>query len=222
MLFRSAPQAPQYRNSVLLIKLGCRLKTLLRTMDALTISLESVIDLTDEQFFQLCRKNSDLRIERNAQGDLTIMAPEGGDTGMRSASITTDLSIWNRQTQLGFVFGSSTGFKLPNGGDRSPDAAWIMKERWETLTAEQQAKFAPICPDFVIELMSPSDNLKVTQAKMQEYQENGARLGWLINRKDREVEIYRLGKSKEVLQNPIALSGEDVLPEFVLSLAEIW
>jgi Uma2 family endonuclease len=191
-------------------------------MDALTISLESVIDLTDEQFFQLCRKNSDLRIERNTQGDLTIMAPEGGATGMRSASITTDLSIWNRQTQLGFVFGSSTGFKLPNGGDRSPDVAWIMKERWEALTAEQQAKFAPICPDFVIELMSPSDNLKVTQAKMQEYQENGARLGWLINRKDREVEIYRLGKSKEVLQNPVSLSGEDVLPEFVLSLAEIW
>ncbi|WP_103669634.1 Uma2 family endonuclease [Pseudanabaena sp. BC1403] len=191
-------------------------------MNALTISLESVIDLTDEQFFQLCRKNSDLRFERNAQGDITVMAPEGGETGMRSASITTDLGIWNRRTRLGFAFGSSTGFKLPNGSDRSPDASWILKERWEALTPEQQSKFAPICPDFVIELMSPSDNLKVTQAKMQEYQDNGARLGWLINRKDREVEIYRIGKSKEVLQNPISLSGEDVLPEFVLSLAEIW
>ena len=206
----------------LVIKLECKLKTLLKNMDALTISLESVIDLTDEQFYQFCRKNSDLRIERNAQGDITIMAPEGSETGMRSASITVDLGIWNRKTKLGFTFGSSTGFKLPNGSDRSPDASWILKERWESLTTEQQAKFAPICPDFVIELMSPSDNLKVTQAKMQEYQDNGTRLGWLINRKDREVEVYRIGKLKEVLQNPCSLFGEEVLPDFVLSLAEIW
>ena len=191
-------------------------------MNALTISLDTVIDLNDEQFFQLCRKNSDLRFERNAQGDITIMAPEGGETGMYSADITTDLVIWNRKTKLGFTFGSSTGFKLPNGCDRSPDASWIAKERWEILTPQQRAKFAPICPDFVIELMSPSDNLKVTQAKMQEYQDNGARLGWLINRKDREVEIYRIGKPKEILKAPISLSGEDVLPEFVLSLRDIW
>jgi Uma2 family endonuclease len=190
-------------------------------MNALTISLDSVIDLNDEQFFQLCRKNSDLRFERNAQGDITIMAPEGGETGMRSAGITTDLVIWNRKTKLGFTFGSSTGFKLPNGGDRSPDASWIAKERWELLTPEQRAKFAPICPDFVIELMSPSD-LKVTQAKMQEYQDNGARLGWLINRKDMEVEIYRIGKPKEILKAPTSLSGEDVLPEFMLNLRDIW
>jgi Uma2 family endonuclease len=191
-------------------------------MNALTISLDSVIDLNDEQFFQLCRKNSDLRFERNAQGDITIMAPEGGETGMRSAGITTDLVIWNRKTKLGFTFGSSTGFKLPNGCDRSPDASWIAKERWELLTPEQRAKFAPICPDFVIELMSPSDNLKVTQAKMQEYQDNGARLGWLINRKDREAEIYRIGKPKEILKAPTSLSGEDVLPEFMLNLRDIW
>ncbi len=191
-------------------------------MNALTISLDSVIDLTDEQFFQLCRKNSDLRFERNAQGDMTIMAPEGGETGMRSAGITTDLGIWNRKTKLGFTFGSSTGFKLPSGCDRSPDASWILKERWEALTPEQRAKFAPICPDFVIELMSPSDSLKVTQAKMQEYQDNGARLGWLINRQDREVEIYRIGQHVEVLKSPDFLSGEDVLPEFVLNLEELW
>jgi len=191
-------------------------------MNALTISLDSVIDLTDEQFFQLCRKNSDLRFERNSQGDLTIMAPEGGETGMRSAGITTDLEIWNRKTKLGFTFGSSTGFKLPNGSDRSPDASWILKERWEALTLEQRAKFAPICPDFVIELMSPSDSLKITQAKMQEYQDNGTRLGWLINRKDQQVEIYRIGQIFEVLQSPSFLSGEDVLPEFVLSLESIW
>ncbi len=191
-------------------------------MNALTISLDSVIDLTDEQFFQLCRKNSDLKFERNAQGDLTIMAPEGGDTGMHSASITTDLEIWNRTTKLGITFGSSTGFKLPNGSDRSPDASWSLKERWEALSPKQREKFPPICPDFVIELMSPSDSLKDTHAKMQEYQDNGARLGWLINRKDKQVEIYRLGHPTEVLQAPSFLSGEDVLPEFVLSLEGIW
>jgi Uma2 family endonuclease len=191
-------------------------------MNALTISLDSVIDLTDEQFYLLCRKNSDLRFERNPQGDITIMAPEGGDTGMYSARITTDLETWNRQTNLGFTFGSSTGFKLPNGSDRSPDAAWILKSRWEALTPNQREKFPPICPDFIIELMSPSDSLKVTQAKMQEYQDNGARLGWLINRSDRQVEIYRLGQQKEVFQTPSSLSGEDVLPNFILSFEAFW
>ena len=191
-------------------------------MNTLTISLDSVINLTDEQFYQLCRKNSDIRFERNSQGDLTIMAPEGGDTGMRSASITTDLGIWNRQTKLGITFGSSTGFKLPNGSDRLPDAAWILKSRWEALTPNQQEKFPPICPDFMIELMSPSDSLKVTRAKMQEFQDNGARLGWLINPSDQQVEIYRIGQPSEVLQTPSSLSGEDVLPNFILSLEEIW
>ncbi len=151
-------------------------------MNALTISLDSVIDLTDEQFFQLCRKNSDLRFERNAQGDMTIMAPAGSETSSRNSDLNADLVFWNRRTKLGIVFDSSGGFKLPSGCDRSPDASWILKERWQALTSEKRAKFAPICPDFVIELMSPSDSLKMTQAKMQEYQDNGARLGWLINR----------------------------------------
>ena len=140
---------------------------------------------------------------------------------MRSASITIDLGIWNRKTKLGFTFGSSTGFKLPNGSDRSPDASWILKERWEALTPEQQSKFAPICPDFVIELMSPSDNLKVTQAKMQEYIENGAKLGWLLDRRANIVEIYRPNQVVEVLTNPEVLSGEDVLPEFSLDLRSL-
>ncbi|CAN1210618.1 Uma2 family endonuclease [Tumidithrix helvetica PCC 7403] len=191
-------------------------------MNSLTVSLDSVLEITDEQFFQLCQKNSDLRFERNAQGDITIMAPEGGDTGMHSLSLGADLVIWNRRKKLGVAFGSSTGFKLPNGANRSPDAAWLVKERWEALTPEQREKFPPICPDFVIELMSPSDSLKTTQAKMQEYQDNGTRLGWLINRKDRQVEIYRVGKEVEILRSPISLSGEDVLPEFVLNLESIW
>jgi len=191
-------------------------------MNSLTISLDSVIELSDEQFYQLCRKNSDLKFERNAQGDITIMAPTGSETGLRNSDLNADLVFWNRRTKLGFVFDSSSGFKLPNGSDRSPDAAWILKERWEVLTPEQRAKFAPICPDFVVELMSPSDSLKVTRAKMQEYQDNGARLGWLISRQDREVEIYRIAKPVEVLQSPNSLSGEDVLPEFILSLEAIW
>jgi len=191
-------------------------------MNSLTISLDSVIELSDEQFYQLCRKNSDLKFERNAQGDITIMAPTGSETGLRNSDLNADLVFWNRRTKLGFVFDSSSGFKLPNGSDRSPDAAWILKERWEVLTPEERAKFAPICPDFVVELMSPSDSLKVTRAKMQEYQDNGARLGWLISRQDREVEIYRIAKPVEVLQSPNSLSGEDVLPEFILSLEAIW
>lgn len=191
-------------------------------MNSLTISLDSIIELSDEQFYQLCRKNSDLKFERNAQGDITIMAPTGSETGLRNSDLNADLVFWNRRTKLGFVFDSSSGFKLPNGSDRSPDAAWILKERWQVLTPEQRAKFAPICPDFVVELMSPSDSLKVTQTKMQEYQDNGTRLGWLINRQDREVEIYRFSKPMEVLTSPNSLSGEDVLPEFILSLEAIW
>ena len=191
-------------------------------MNALTISLEPIFELTDEKFFQLCQKNRDLRFERSAQGDITIMAPEGSDTGMRSIEISADLVIWNRRQKLGVAFGSSAGFILPNGAMRSPDACWILKERWDALTPEQQSKFAPICPDFVIELMSRTDSLSTVQAKMQEYQDNGARLGWLINRRDRQVEIYRIGQSVEVLQSPITLSGETVLPDFVLDLASIW
>lgn len=191
-------------------------------MDAVTLRLQPAIELSDEQFFEICQKNSNLRFERNSNGDLIIMAPVGGDTSRVNAEISADLGIWNRQTKRGVAFGSSTGFKLPNGADRSPDAAWILAERWEVLTLEQREKFAPICPDFVMELMSPSDNLKVTQEKMREYQENGVRLGWLINRKDRQVEIYRLDGSIEVMQSPNSLSGEDVLPGFMLNLEAIW
>ncbi|MBD2148620.1 Uma2 family endonuclease [Pseudanabaena sp. FACHB-1277] len=191
-------------------------------MNALTISLEPIIELTDEKLFQLCQQNRDLRFERGAQGDITIMAPEGSDTGMRNLGLGSSLWNWNQRKNLGVAFGSSAGFILPNGAMRSPDVSWIKKERWEALTPEQQSKFAPICPDFVIELMSPSDSLSLTQAKMQEYQDNGARLGWLINRRDRQVEIYRIGQPVEILQSPDFLSGEEVLPEFVLDLALIW
>lgn len=178
--------------------------------------------LTDEQFFQLCQDNQDLRFERNAKGDLIIMPPTGGITGNRNIEIAYQVQAWSRQNKLGIAFDSSTGFKLPNGADRSPDAAWIPLEKWNALTSQQQQKFLPLCPDFVIELLSPTDRLEDTRNKMREYLENGTRLGWLINRKARQVEIYRPGKEVEILENPESLSGEDVLPGFVLTLEPVW
>jgi Uma2 family endonuclease len=180
------------------------------------------LDLTTEQFWQLCQDNQDLQFERTATGELIIMPPTGGNTGKRNVKLITQLDLWNSQTGLGEVFDSNTGFTLPNGADRSPDASWVSRERWEALTPEQQEKFIPLCPDFVVELMSPSDRLEKTRQKMQEYQENGARLGWLINRKQQQIEIYRLNQGVEILDHPNEISGEDVLPGFVLDLTTIW
>ncbi|MDB9307788.1 Uma2 family endonuclease [Aphanizomenon sp. CS-733/32] len=180
------------------------------------------INLTDEAFFQLCQNNRDLRFERTAAGELIIMSPTGSDTGNRNFDIAVELGIWNKQTKLGKGFDSSTGFKLPNGKDVSPDVAWIKKERWDSLTSEQQNKFAPIAPDFVIELRSASDNLKPLQEKMQEYIDNGVKLAWLIDRKQRKVFIYCPGQAVEELDNPQTLTGEDLLPGFILDLSQIW
>ncbi|MBN3870806.1 Uma2 family endonuclease [Nostoc sp. JL33] len=194
-------------------------------MNAATVTLPLVlklkIDLTDEQFFQMCQKNRDYRFERTASGELLIMPPTGSDTGNRNFDMVVELGIWNKQTKLGKGFDSSTGFTLPNGTERSPDASWVKIERWNALTPEQQEKFAPICPDFVVELRSRTDSLKELQDKMQEYIENGAQLGWLIDRKNKRVEIYRPGKDVEILENPASLSGENVLPGFVLDLQQI-
>jgi Uma2 family endonuclease len=191
-------------------------------MTAITLNLNSIIKLTSEQFYQLCEENPDLKLERSANGELIAMPPTGGETGKRNVKVTTQLDLWNEQTELGEVFDSSTGFTLPNKADRSPDASWVEKSRWSALTPEQREKFIPLCPDFVIELVSPSDSIKKTQEKMQEYMQNGCRLGWLINRKKREVEIYRPGQDVEILQSPLTLSGENVLPGFVLNLQKIW
>lgn len=190
-------------------------------MSALTLNLHPVLKLTDEQFYQLCQNNRDLRLERTATGELVIMPPTGGSTGNRNIKITAQLENWSSQTDLGLAFDSSTGFRLPNGADRSPDAAWVLRERWEALTSEQQTQFVPLCPDFVVELRSATDSLTTLQNKMQEYMENGARLGWLIDPQTQQVEVYRAGQPKEILQNPETLSGEDVLPGFVLNLKPI-
>ncbi|MEG4335203.1 MULTISPECIES: Uma2 family endonuclease [unclassified Microcoleus] len=191
-------------------------------MTTLTLNLNPIIKLTDDQFFQLCQENENIRLERTAKGELIIMSPAGGETGNSNAGLTAQIWIWNESHKLGKVFDSSTGFKLPNGADRSPDASWVKLERWNALTSEQQKKFPPLCPDFVVELMSPSDSLKETQDKMKEYRDNGAVLGWLINRKSRQVEIYRLNQEVEVLESPANVSGEDVLPGFILNLESIW
>ncbi len=191
-------------------------------MQALTVDFNSIIDLTDEQFFQLCQTNQNLRFERNATGELIIMPPVGGESSNRNAGLTAQLWVWNQKNNLGIVFDSSGGFKLPNGADRSPDASWVKLSRWNALTPEQKTKFLPLSPDFVIELLYKSDSLKTTQKKMEEYKSNGVRLGWLINRKNRQFEIYRIGKEVEILDNPDSLSGEDVLPGFVLDLQKIW
>ena len=184
--------------------------------------LELELKLTDEQFWELCHQHQDLRFERTATGVLIIMPPTGGITGDRNSEINFQLRAWSRQNKLGKVFDSSTGFKLPNGADRSPDASWVKIDRWNALTQEQQEKFVPLCPDFVVELRSPSDALAKIRAKMQEYLENGAKLGWLIDPSRKVVEIYRRDREVEVLHSPTTVSGEDVLPGFVLDLSEIF
>ncbi len=183
--------------------------------------LELKLDLTESQFWQLCRDNNDLRFEKTANGELIIMSPTGGNTSNNNAGITAQLWLWNERSKKGKVFDSNGCFQLPNGAKRAPDSSWIKMERWNSLTPEDQDSFPPICPDFVVELMSPSDSLLKTREKMQEYIENGAELGWLINRKQRQVEIYRQGQEVEILENPQTISGENILPEFVLDLATI-
>ncbi|MBP0015853.1 MAG: Uma2 family endonuclease [Roseofilum sp. SBFL] len=187
-----------------------------------TLNLDPIIKLTSEQFYQLCQHNPDIKLERSATGQLHLMSPTGWETGRVNTKINLQLALWNEQTQLGEVFDSSTGFDLPNGSDRSPDAAWIAQERWCHLTPEQREKFLPLCPEFAVEILSPSDSLPKTQAKIQEYLDNGCRLGWLINRKQRQVKVYRPGQPPEVLEAPTRVSGEEVLSGLCLDLKAIW
>ena len=187
-----------------------------------TITIPQTFKVTHEQFQQIAAVNRDLRLERTATGELIVMAPTGSETGNRNQDMSGQLWLWNRQTKLGVVFDSSSGFKLPNGADRSPDASWVKLERWQTLTAKEREGFAPICPDFVVELRSKSDNMEPLREKMREYMANKARLGWLIDRKNQKVEIYRPNRDVEILDNPNTLSGEDILPGFVLDLTDVW
>ncbi len=188
-------------------------------MNTVILNLDTV-NLSDEQFYHLCRANQNWKIERTPTGELVIMSPVGGVSGNREADFITDLGLWNRQNKRGKVFSSSTIFRLPNGGNRSPDVAWVSLERWETLTTEQQEQFPPICPDFVLELRSRTDSLEPLQQKMQEYLNSGIKLGWLINPQQQQVEIYRPEQPIEIVQLPARLSGESILPGFELDLEQ--
>ena len=178
--------------------------------------------LSDAQFAELCHLNPDLCLEYTSTGDLIIMPPTGGETSERNASLTADFVHWNRTSGAGVVYDSSAGFILPNGAKRSPDVAWVLRARRDALTAEARRGFVPLCPDFVLELRSPTDRLSTLQDKMQEYVDNGARLGWLIDPGERVVYVYRPEHDVERLENPETLSGEEVLPGFELRLVGMW
>lgn len=188
----------------------------------LTVNFPSIATMNHEQFYEFCQANRELRIERTATGEVIIMPPAFSDTGNRNIRISQQLANWADQDGTGESFDSSTGFTLPNGATRSPDASWIKLDCWNALTDEQKASFAPICPDFVIELRSSSDTLSSLQAKMQEYLDNGALLGLLIDRKNRTVHVYRPHKIPEILDAPISISADPELPGFVLQMAKIW
>ncbi len=189
----------------------------------LNLPLSIGLYVTQEQFAILAVANRDLKLERNARGELIVNPPTGWETGQRNLSISGQLYRWYEENEnLGKAFDSSTGFILPNGATRSPDACWVSQERWDALNAEQKGTFANICPDFVVELRSSSDKLESLQAKMREYIDNGAKLGWLLDPQPRRVEIYRPGSAVEVLENPDSLSGGKVLPGFVLNLRRVW
>jgi Uma2 family endonuclease len=181
-----------------------------------------ILRVTPEEFEKLCQDNPDRSFELTATGELIVMAPVGGESGNYESELGGELFVWNRQTRLGRIFSSSTIFVLPNGAQRSPDAAWVELSRWEALTPEQRQKFPPLAPDFVIELRSATDRLPPLREKMEEYRSNGVRLGLLINPKNKQVEIYRPGQAPSVLESPTAIDCNEVMPGFSLSMSEIW
>jgi Uma2 family endonuclease len=190
-------------------------------LDGLSVNLQS-IRLTDEQFYRLCEDNPELRLELTAEGELIVMSPTGSKTGLRNSRLTTQLGEWARKHGNGVAFDSSTGFSLPNGSKRSPDASWLSRERWDALTAEEQEGFAPVCPDFVVELRSPRDSVDALKKKMSEYIDNGASLGWLVDPIEKRVHVFRPGERVQCLESPSRLGGDPILSGFVLDLDDIW
>lgn len=191
-------------------------------MTSYTIDIKPLIEnISDDDLERLCASNPQLKFETNAAGNLVIMSPTGSFTGEKNADLIYQVQAWNRQYNLGKVFDSSTGFRLSNNSVRSPDVSWIALPRWNSLTDRQKRGFAPIDPNFVLELMSPTDDLLTVRKKMEEYMTCDIKLGWLINPDDREVEVYRQGQNREILQNPASLSGENVLSNLVVDLSDI-
>ena len=189
---------------------------------ALELHMQPVIDMSREQFLRFCQRNRDVRIERSAEGGIAVMAPTGGETGARSGRLFAAVFRWAEDDGSGVAFDSSTGFELPNGAVRSPDAAWVLRARLARLSAEDRQEFLPLCPDFVIELLSPSDSRAAVRRKMEEYRDNGARLGWLIDPGRRQVAIYRADGVEEPRSGAGVLTGDPVLPGFTLDVAAIW
>jgi Uma2 family endonuclease len=191
-------------------------------MESLILDISEIGGLSDEQLFRLCAANRDIRIERTGNGELVLMPPTGGETGWRNSYINAEVHNWNRQSRSGKTFDSSTGFYLPNGAMRSADVAWVRMERWTALSPQQRRQFPPLCPDFVVELMSASDRLQPLQEKMQEWIANGCQLAWLIDPVNETVYIYRAsGAFNTVASFDATISGEDVLPGFELELKEL-
>jgi Uma2 family endonuclease len=199
-----------------------KVRSLISEMPPLVIQMEPAFRMTDDEFFDFCQLNRDLRIERTATGEIIFMPPTGGETGSRNSELNAQLYLWAKQNGTGVVFDSSTGFTLPNGATREPDASWVLRSRLVTLTPQQKQKFLPLCPDFVAELRSPSDRLRDLQDKMDEYMANGAQLGWLLDPEKRQVFVYLPDTPVLHLPNPTTLSGDPILPGFTLSLADIW
>jgi Uma2 family endonuclease len=188
----------------------------------LVLTTEPLLHLSDQAFRDLCKVNPLLNLERMATGELVVMSPSGAWSGHLDFDLARQLGDWIEKTKLGIGFGSSAGFRLPNSAIRSPDAAWISTERWKALSRQEREEFAPLCPDFVAEIASPSDDREALRAKMLEYIEQGARLGWLIDPSVREVKIYRPGREVETLYQPQSLSGEDVLPGWVVDMSKFF
>ncbi|MBW4569779.1 MAG: Uma2 family endonuclease [Tolypothrix carrinoi HA7290-LM1] len=189
-------------------------------MNAITLTIPH---MSAEGFVELCQANEHLQIERAATGEVIVMPPTYPWTGKKNSGLNAQLWNWNDRIGLGIVFDSSSGFTLPNGAVKSPDASWVINERWETLTqTQQQEEFSPIALDFAVELRSSTDSLEKLRSKMREYIDNGVRLGWLIDPKTKQVEIYRPAQEVELLQSPTTVSGEDVLPGFELNLNKVW
>jgi Uma2 family endonuclease len=188
---------------------------------AMSLVVPPGFHVSDPDFYRLCQANPDLRLERSATGELIVMPPAAPDSGHRNAGISAQLWNWNQETGLGIDFDSSAGFTLPNSAIRGPDASWMTRERWDSLPRQERERFSRVCPDFVVELRSKSDDITALRKKMAEYVAQGVRLGWLIDPKGATVEIYRPGQPVEILERPATLSGEDVLPGFTLNLKGI-
>ncbi len=192
-------------------------------MTSYAINLKPLVkNISEEDFQLLCASNPELKFETDAKGNLIVMSPTGSFTGKKNGDLFLQIGLWNRQYKLGETFDSSTGFRLSNNSVRSPDVSWMKLSKWNSLTDKEKRGFAPIDPDFVLELMSPTDDLLTTQKKMAEYMTCDIKLGWLINPDEKQVEIYRQGQDKEIVVNPSSLSGEDIMPNLIVDLSDIF